>query len=183
MRQVLAFGLSARAMLRKWILLVLMLISPSAFAVTVLGSCNFTLTSTPGLSYSVQSAAQTQASTLNINCSSVLTILGSFTYTVSYGGGSAGNVANRSMVHSTDASSRLAYTLRASSSASSTLLGDGSGGTSIQSGVLNCLIALLGTCLSGTTQVNLNSWLHVPAMQFVRPGNYSDSMVVTITLN
>ncbi|MDH4396874.1 MAG: spore coat protein U domain-containing protein [Limnobacter sp.] len=169
--------------MRALLVVLCLLLSPSAWAVTVLGSCNFTLTSTPGLSYTVQTAAQTQASTLNINCSAVLTLVSSFNYTVSYGGGSAGNVANRSMVHSTDAASRLAYTLRASSSASSTLLGDGTGGTSIQSGVLNCLIALLGNCLSGTTQVNLNSWLHVPARQFVRPGSYADSMVVTITLN
>lgn len=165
------------------VLILAVLLSPSAWAATVLGSCNFTLTSTPGLSYTVQSAAQTQASTLNINCSAVLTVLGSYTYTVSYGGGSAGNVANRSMVHATNPASRLAYTLRASSSASSTLLGDGTGGTSIQSGVLNCLVAVLGSCLSGTTQVNLPTWLHVPARQFVRPGSYSDSMVVTITLN
>lgn len=169
--------------MRALLVLVCLCLSPSAWAATVLGSCNFTLTSTPGLSYTVQAAAQTQASTLNINCSSVLTVLGSYTYTVSYGSGSSGNVASRSMVHSTVPASRLAYTLRSTSSASSTLLGDGTGGTSIQSGVLNCLIALLGTCLSGTTQVNLDTWLHVPASQFVRPGSYSDSMVVTITLN
>jgi len=169
--------------MRFLLLILTLMLSPSVWAATVLGSCNFTLTSTPGLSYSVQTAAQTQASTLNINCSSVLTVLGSYTYTVSYGGGSAGNVANRSMVHATNPASRLAYTLRDSSSASSTLLGDGTGGTSIQSGVLNCLLAVLGSCLSGTTQVNLPSWLHVPARQFVRPGSYSDSVVVTITLN
>lgn len=41
----------------------------------------------------------------------------------------------------------------------------------------------LSTCLSGTTQVDLPSWLHVPARQFVRPGNYADSVVVTVTIN
>lgn len=169
--------------MRALLLLMALLFTPSSWAATVLGSCNFTLTSTPGLSYTVQAAAQTQASTLNINCSAVLTVLGSYAYTVSYGSGSSGNVASRSMVHATNPASRLAYTLRASSSASSTLLGDGTGGTSIQSGVLNCLVAVLGSCLSGTTQVNLSTWLHVPALQFVRPGSYSDSMVVTITLN
>lgn len=169
--------------MRALLAIVCLLLSPATWAATVLGSCNFTLTSTPGLSYTVQSAAQTQASTLNINCSAVLTVLGSYAYTVSYGSGSSGNVASRSMVHATNPASRLAYTLRASSSASSTLLGDGTGGTSIQSGVLNCLVAALGVCLSGTTQVNLSTWLHVPASQFVRPGSYSDSMVVTITLN
>lgn len=169
--------------LKVWLLLAGFGLCAPVWAVTVLGSCNFTLTSTPGLSYSVIAAAQTQAATLNINCTSALTVLGSYNYSVSYGGGSASSVANRSMVHSTVSSSRLAYTLRSTSSVSSSLLGDGSSGTVVQSGVLNCLVAVLGSCLSGTTQVNLSSWLHVPARQFVRPGSYSDAVVVTVVLN
>lgn len=154
-----------------------------AQAATPVGSCNFTLTSMPGLSYSVVAPAQTQAANLNINCAAVLTVLGSYAYTVSYGAGSSGNVTNRSMQHASFPTSLLGYTLRQTSSASSTLLGNGTGGTSTQTGVLNCLVAVLGACLSGTTQVDLPSWLHVPARQFVRPGNYADSVVVTVTIN
>ena len=152
-------------------------------AATPVGSCNFTLTSMPGLSYSVVAPSQTQAANLNINCTSVLTVLGSYAYTVSYGAGSSGNVANRSMQHASFPTSLLGYTLRQTSSVNSTLLGNGTGGTSTQTGVLNCLVAVLGTCLSGATQVDLRSWLHVPARQFVRPGNYADSVVVTVTIN
>lgn len=169
--------------LKVMLLLGALLWANAASAITLIGSCNFTLTSMPGLSYSVVVPAQTQAANLNINCSSALTIVGSYNYTVSYGGGGAGNVANRSMRHASVPSSVLGYTLRQTSGASSTLLGDGSGGTSMQTGTLNCLLALLGSCLSGTTQVNLPSWLHVPARQFVRPGNYSDTVIVTVTVN
>lgn len=172
-----------RILLNALLVLVASLAVQNSWAVTVVGGCNFTLTSMPGLSYTVVAPAQTQAANLNINCSSVLTLVGSFSYTVSYGAGSSGNVASRSMRHATVPTSVLAYTLRQTSSASSTLLGNGTGGTSVQSGTLNCLAALLGACLSGTTQVNLPSWLHVPARQFVRPGSYSDGITVTVIVN
>ena len=174
---------SQRFLLNAVLVLASSIATQNSWAVTLIGSCNFTLTSMPGLSYTVVAPAQTKAANLNINCSSVLTLLGSFSYTVSYGAGSSGNVASRAMQHATVPTSLLAYTLRQTSSASSTLLGNGTGGTSVQSGTLNCLVALFGACLSGTTQVNLTSWLHVPARQFVRPGSYADGVTVTVVVN
>ena len=155
----------------------------SAWGQTAVGGCSFTLTSQASLSYNVVSPAQSLASSLNINCSAILNVLSSYTYTVSYGSGSSGDVGNRTMRHSSVPASVLAYTLRSSSSAGSTLLGNGGSGTSIQTGTLNCLAALLGVCTLGTTQATVQSWLHVPARQFARPGNYSDSIIVTVTVN
>jgi spore coat protein U-like protein len=169
--------------LRMAFLFVILTASRAGLAQTAVGGCNFTLTSQPGVSYNVVSSAQTLASSLNINCSAVLNVLSSYSYTVSYGGGSSGDVVNRSMRHASVPASLLSYTLRAGSSPTSTLLGNNTNGTSVQSGTLNCLAALLGICTLGTTQTTVQSWLHIPARQFARPGSYSDSVVVTVVVN
>lgn len=148
-------------------------------AVTLVGGCSFTLTSYPTVLYSVPLASAAQASRVVIDCSGVLTLLSSKSWSIQYGTGGSGSQTARSMVHAIDTSSRLGYSLRTSSSPSSSMLGNGSGGTVTQSGTLQCVVSILSSCAS-TTQ---DAFIHIPASQFVRAGNYSDSVVVTVTVN
>lgn len=157
-----------------WLLLPL-----PAQAVTLIGGCSFTLTSYPTVLYSVPFASAAQASQVVIDCGGVLSLLSSRSWSIQYGTGASGNQLARTMTHSTDSASKLSYSLRESSSPSSNILGSGAGGTTAQSGTLRCLISILSSCAS-TTQ---NAFIHIPARQFVRPGSYSDSVVITVTVN
>nr|WP_306173663.1 spore coat protein U domain-containing protein [Limnobacter humi] len=150
-----------------------------ALAVTLVGGCSFTLTSYPTVLYSVPTASAAQASRIVIDCTGVLTLLATKTWSIQYGAGASGNQTARSLVHATDSNSKLNYSIRTTSSPSSSILGDGSGGTVTQSGTLQCAVAILASCAS-TTQ---DSFIHIPSGQFVRAGSYSDAMVITVTVN
>ncbi|HEY1058881.1 MAG TPA: spore coat protein U domain-containing protein [Limnobacter sp.] len=155
------------------------LLPQPAYAVTLVGGCSFTLTSYPTVLYSVPTASAAQASRIVIDCGGVLTLFATKTWSIQYGAGGSGNQTARTLVHATDSSSKLNYSIRTTSSPSSSILGDGSGGTVTQSGTLQCVVAILSSCAS-TTQ---DSFIHIPSSQFVRAGSYSDAMVITVTVN
>ncbi len=128
---------------------------------TVMSACSLATTDMAFGNYTASSAtAMDISNTLNLTCTNGLP------YTVSLDGGTtSASVAGR---HMTDgASHNLSYFLY-TSTARTTLWGDGTGGTSTVAGTGN-----------GAAQT-LSVYGRIPAAQFLSAGSYADRITVTI---
>lgn len=109
---------------------------------------------------------KTANATVAVNCSGIVSLLGSVDIAVS--SGSSGAILDRTMKKGSDV---LHYNIYTNASYTS-VLGNGSGGTNL---ITQALTGLLIFNTSATIYGKIN------AQQWVAPGNYSDSIIVTIT--
>lgn len=110
--------------------------------------------------------AKTANATVTVDCSSLLPLLGSVD--ISLSPGLSGIATARTLKKGTDALSYNVYR----DAALSSIVGNGSSGTSVVTKTLSALLFY-----SSTTAL----YGKIPARQWVAPGNYSDSLVVTLT--
>jgi len=103
--------------------------------------------------------------TINLSCSGLVE---ADLYQISLNQGSYGSFSARQMANSAN---RLNYNLY-TDTAHTTVWGDGTSGTSIQSGT--CLV-ILNTCSASQTV-----YAKIPAQQNVAVGGYADSVTVTV---
>lgn len=114
----------------------------------------------------LNATAKTSNATVAVNCTGLISLLGSVDIAVS--SGLSGVIGDRTMKKGTDV---LHYNLYTDAGLTS-IAGNGSGGTGLISRVLSGLLAF------NTSAVIYGK---VPAQQWVAPGTYSDTVVVTIT--
>jgi spore coat protein U-like protein len=138
-------------------------------ALALLQSCTVAATGVNFSTYNPLSASPNDAtSTVTVDCQNL--IVGLFVnYTVSLSSGSSGNYTQR---HMQSGSSTLNYNLFLTAS-HTTVWGDGSGGTGT-----NGLAAIL---IVGDTQTPYTAYGRIFAGQDRAAGNYSDTIIVTLT--
>lgn len=160
--------------LKRWLLLLIL--SVAAFPVTAL-ECGVFATNSDFGSYDHADPLPTDTTgTMQFACVDGGLLGTTVIYNVSFSTGVSGTYANREMAYSTYA---LLYNLY-TDAARVLVWGDGTGGTSTVSGVLEVPACLLGL---GCTQVNAFRTIYgrVPAGQAVGAGGpYTDNILITV---
>ncbi|MCU0948481.1 MAG: spore coat U domain-containing protein [Porphyrobacter sp.] len=148
-------------------LTALYLAFPGAAQACSLCSCS---ASTAGVSFGVYDAnaptPDDSVGTVTIDCTGLIALLGSIE--VSASPGSSGHAAARTMRNGAD---QLSYNLFVDP-ARTVVFGNGAGGTQTITAPLNGLLIFRQAVLI---------FGRVAARQRVRPGNYSDSIIITVT--
>lgn len=140
---------------------------PPARANCLLCSCSVSTTTLAFGTYDQTSPSdRTANATVTVQCSSIASVLGSADIAIS--AGNSGNAANRRM---NSGASTLSYNVF-TSTAYTTVWGNGSGGTAIVQVPLNGIISFGATA---------TAYGRIPASQNVAVGSYSDTLIVTIT--
>jgi len=114
----------------------------------------------------LSASAKTSNTTVTINCTGLVSLLGSVDIGVS--SGASGILQDRKMMKGTSA---LHYNLYTDAGLTA-LAGNGSGGSNLISRLLTGLLAF-------STSATIYGKL--PAQQWVAPGTYTDSVIITIT--
>lgn len=145
----------------------------AAFAVAspaqacTLCSCSASVTNMTFGSYDpLSGTAKSANASVAVDCSSLLPLLGSID--ISLSPGSSGVATTRTMKKGTDALSYNVYR----DAALTSILGNGSGGTTLLTRTLNGLLFYSSTS---------TLYGQIPARQWVAPGSYSDSLILTVT--
>jgi spore coat protein U-like protein len=135
-----------------------------AVTTTVQSTCSATATALAFGAYTPGTGALTNASTITVKCTKTTP------YSVALNAGANGTLAQRLMASGTN---RLQYNLY-STTAYGTILGDGTGGTLLSTGV--------GAGLATGNVLNVYGQLPDNATnQVAVPGSYSDTITVTVT--
>lgn len=138
----------------------------TAFACT-LCSCSVSTSNVNFGNYNPTASTPTDTSgTVSVNCTGLASLFGSIDVSASWG--ASGNSSQRTLKQG---ASSLNYNLYVDS-ARSLKFGDGNGGTSTMSAPLNGLLVF---------NQSLPFYARMPARQWVKPGAYSDSIVITVT--
>ena len=148
------------------LLLAAVPVRPALAATCDAGGSPLDVTATP-LSFgnydAASSTANTATMTVTVECSVATDILPAFTVALSKGGAPDFNPRQMSL-----AANRLNYNIF-TSSAYTSVWGDGTGGTLIESSG------------GGVNSINLTGYGGIAAGQFVTPGTYIDTITVTVT--
>lgn len=143
--------------------LVCVLAAPSP----LMAACNVSATSLPFLAYDpASSSPKDTTGTVTVSCTVLLGV--GLSWTVSLSKGSSASYSPRRM---TNGVATLNYNIF-TTTARTTIWGDGTGGTATISDAVLLQI--------GTSTFNYTMYGRIPALQDVRRGSYSDSIVVTI---
>lgn len=154
-----------------FILVVLLFVTNTHAACTGLGcSCSVATTAVSFGTYTASNATALISSNglVSVTCS-VLVLGLNVSYTIAFSSGSSGNFTNRTMTRS---SNNLRYNLY-TTAALSTIWGDGTGGTGTVSDsyFLNLLSQTRNYTVYGS----------IPISQYAVAGDYSDTIIVTVT--
>ena len=131
-------------------------------------TCSAAVTAMAFGNYSPIAATPSDISaTATVTCSSVVAI--GMAYTVGLSTGNSGTYSTRTLSSGVNALSYQIYT----TSARTTVWGDGSAGTSTQPGSFSALL--------GSSSTPYTLYGRIPAMQNAVPGTYADTITVTVT--
>jgi spore coat protein U-like protein len=151
-------------------LTMLLLAVPAGAHAAILAQCSASTTGIAFSTYLPSSAPVDVTGSISVTCTIEAQGTASFTIGASTGNGS---YASRQM---NNGSSALAYQLY-TDAAHTTAWGDGSAGTSVINGSMTGLPSLIGQ----QDTVTSNVYARIPAGQWVAPGAYNDTIVVTVT--
>lgn len=155
----------AGARLIKWLLLLAPIAPATSWA--ALETCTVSATSLPFGVYNPASASPTDATgTVTVSCNAIVGVGASWTIKMSTG--SSGSYAPRRLSSGAATLNYNVYT----SSARTTVWGDGSAGTGF--------VSDSATLIVGANTKQYTMYGRIPALQDVRAGSYSDSIVITL---
>lgn len=143
--------------------------SPAEAACNGLAGCSCTVTAS-GVSFGnynpLSSTANDVTGTVRVNCTLLLALAGSFTVDLS--AGASGSTSQRRLRRGTDSLTYNLYT----DAARTQIWGDGAGGSTRVTRNFAALLSFADT---------MTVYARLPARQNVSAGNYSDTIIVTVT--
>ena len=157
-------------MRRTLLLAALCVLAPAAARAA---NCTISGTGVAFGTYVPSSASPTDnTGTVTVTC--ILGLLGTVSYSIALNAGvnSGGSFANRRM---SNGANFLLYQLYTNST-HTTVWGDGTGGTATVSDNYNCVLGC-------NRSLNYTVFGRIPALQWPKPGFYSDTIIATVTFN